>query len=70
MWLLLITQMFPVAVLIVPLDNLLAGLGLLNQPVGLVVTYLTIAVPFCAWIMKGYFDTIPVEIVGLAGWTA
>ncbi|POX40575.1 ABC transporter permease [Streptomyces sp. Ru73] len=62
MWLLLITQMFPVAVLIVPLYNLLAGLGLLNQPAGLVVTYLTIAVPFCAWMMKGFFDTIPVEI--------
>ncbi|MFI7103637.1 sugar ABC transporter permease [Streptomyces sp. NPDC050161] len=62
MWLLLITQMFPVAVLIVPLYNLMATLGLLNQPVGLIVTYLTIAVPFCAWMMKGYFDTIPVEI--------
>lgn len=62
MWLLLITQMFPVAVLIVPLYNLLASMGLLNQPIGLVVTYLTIAVPFCAWMMKGYFDTIPVEI--------
>ncbi|MEW1656492.1 MULTISPECIES: carbohydrate ABC transporter permease [unclassified Streptomyces] len=62
MWLLLITQMFPVAVLIVPLYNLLAGLGLLNQPAGLVLTYLTIAVPFCAWMMKGFFDTIPVEI--------
>ncbi|KUL38738.1 ABC transporter permease [Streptomyces sp. NRRL F-4489] len=62
MWLLLLTQMFPVAVLIVPLYNLLAGLGLLNQPAGLVLTYLTIAVPFCAWMMKGFFDTIPVEI--------
>ncbi|MGH4028818.1 sugar ABC transporter permease [Actinomycetota bacterium Odt1-20B] len=62
MWLLLITQMFPVAVLIVPLYNLLGSLGLLNQPVGLVLTYLTIAVPFSAWMMKGYFDTIPVEI--------
>ncbi|MFB6533550.1 sugar ABC transporter permease [Streptomyces noursei] len=62
MWLLLLTQMFPVAVLIVPLYNLLAALGLLNQPLGLVLTYLTIAVPFCAWMMKGFFDTIPVEI--------
>ncbi|KAA6222281.1 carbohydrate ABC transporter permease [Streptomyces albofaciens JCM 4342] len=62
MWLLLITQMFPVAVLIVPLYNLMASLGLLNQPAGLVITYLTIAVPFCAWMMKGFFDTIPVEI--------
>ncbi|MGC9379930.1 sugar ABC transporter permease [Streptomyces sp. MH13] len=62
MWMLLLTQMFPVAVLIVPLYNLLAGLGLLNQPIGLVVTYFTVAVPFCAWMMKGYFDGIPVEI--------
>ncbi|MEV7415818.1 carbohydrate ABC transporter permease [Streptomyces sp. NPDC089919] len=62
MWTLLITQMFPMAILIVPLYNLMSQLGLLNQPVGLIVTYLTIAVPFCAWMMKGFFDTIPVEI--------
>lgn len=62
MWTLLITQMFPMAILIVPLYNLMGQLGLLNQPLGLVITYLTIAVPFCAWMMKGFFDTIPVEI--------
>lgn len=61
-WVLLITQMFPMAVLIVPLYNTLARLGLLNQPVGLIITYLTVAVPFCAYLLKGYFDTIPVEI--------
>ncbi|MFE7553877.1 sugar ABC transporter permease [Streptomyces gardneri] len=62
MWTLLITQMFPVAVLIVPIYNIMSSMGLLNQPVGLVITYLTIAVPFCAWMMKGFFDTIPREI--------
>ncbi|MCH6159988.1 sugar ABC transporter permease [Streptomyces marispadix] len=62
MWVLLITQMFPMAVLIVPLYNTMASLGLLNQPVGLIVTYLTVAVPFCAWMMKGFFDTVPVDI--------
>ncbi|GAA3370797.1 ABC transporter permease subunit [Streptomyces sannanensis] len=62
MWTLLVTQMFPVAVLIVPIYNIMAGLGLLNEPAGLVITYLTIAVPFCAWMMKGFFDTIPREI--------
>ncbi|WP_442817431.1 sugar ABC transporter permease [Streptomyces sp. NBC_01216] len=62
MWTLLITQMFPVAVLIVPIYNIMSSMGLLNQPLGLVVTYLTIAVPFCAWMMKGFFDTIPREI--------
>ncbi|WP_137232788.1 carbohydrate ABC transporter permease [Streptomyces sp. BPSDS2] len=62
MWTLLITQMFPVAVLIVPIYNIMSTLGLLNQPTGLVITYLTISVPFCAWMMKGFFDTIPREI--------
>ncbi|MCX2967775.1 carbohydrate ABC transporter permease [Streptomyces sp. TRM70308] len=62
LWTLLVTQMFPMAVLIVPLYNLMARMGLLNQPVGLVITYLTIAVPFCAWMMKGFFDTIPISI--------
>ncbi|AXK35364.1 carbohydrate ABC transporter permease [Streptomyces armeniacus] len=62
MWVLLITQMFPMAVLIVPLYNTLATMGLLNQPVGLIITYLTVAVPFCAWMMKGFFDTVPVSI--------
>jgi arabinogalactan oligomer / maltooligosaccharide transport system permease protein len=62
MWTLLVTQMFPVAVLIVPIYNIMAGMGLLNQPAGLVITYLTISVPFCAWMMKGFFDTIPREI--------
>lgn len=62
MWVLLITQMFPMAVLIVPLYNTMASFGLLNQPVGLIITYLTVAVPFCAWMMKGFFDTVPVDI--------
>ncbi|MGC5016576.1 sugar ABC transporter permease [Streptosporangium sp. DT93] len=62
MWMLLVTQMFPVAILIVPLYNLMAGLKLLNQLPGLVIAYMTVAVPFCAWMMKSYFDSIPREI--------
>jgi arabinogalactan oligomer/maltooligosaccharide transport system permease protein len=62
MWMLLVTQMFPVAILIVPIYNLMAGLGLINRLPGLVIAYLTSAVPFCAWMMKGYFDSVPVSI--------
>lgn len=62
MWTFLTTQMFPMAVLIVPLYNLLGELGLLDSYLGLIVTYCTISVPFCAWMLKGYFDTIPHEI--------
>jgi len=62
MWTFLLTQMFPVAVLIVPLYNLLGRLGLIDSYTGLILVYCTIAVPFCAWMLKGYFDTIPREI--------
>jgi arabinogalactan oligomer/maltooligosaccharide transport system permease protein len=62
MWVLLVTQMFPVAVLIVALYNILGGMGLLDSYIGLILTYCSVSVPFCAWMMKGYFDTIPHEI--------
>ncbi|MEU3272468.1 carbohydrate ABC transporter permease [Saccharomonospora sp. NPDC006951] len=62
MWTFLVTQMFPAAVLIVPLYNVLSGLGLLNSYGGLILAGSTIAVPYCAWMLKGYFDTIPVSI--------
>jgi arabinogalactan oligomer/maltooligosaccharide transport system permease protein len=62
LWMLLVTQMVPVAILIVPLYNLMARLNLINQFPGLVIAYLTVAVPFSAWMLKGYFDTIPAEI--------
>ncbi|MYT75090.1 MULTISPECIES: sugar ABC transporter permease [unclassified Streptomyces] len=62
MWVLLVTQMFPVAVLMVPMYAILSDLGLIDTFAGLIIVYLTTAVPYCAWLMKGYFDTIPLEI--------
>lgn len=62
MWVFLVTQMFPSIVLIVPLYLLMAELQLLDNYLGLILAYATTAVPFCAWMMKGYFDTIPKEI--------
>ncbi|MER6914221.1 sugar ABC transporter permease [Streptomyces sp. NPDC000594] len=62
MWTFLVCQMFPVAVLIVPLYNILGTLGLLDSYGGLIITYCSVSVPFCAWMLKGYFDTIPAEI--------
>jgi arabinogalactan oligomer/maltooligosaccharide transport system permease protein len=62
MWVFLVTQMFPSIVLIVPLYLLMAELRLLDNYLGLILAYATTAVPFCAWMMKGYFDTIPKEI--------
>ncbi|GAB4054139.1 ABC transporter permease subunit [Catellatospora paridis] len=58
----LVTQMFPVAVLIVPIYKIMATLGLINTHASLVIAYLTIAVPFCSWMLKGYFDSIPTSL--------
>ena len=58
----LIAQMFPAAILIVPIYNIILHLGLLNQKLGLVLAYCTTAVPFCVWMLKGYFDTIPISL--------
>lgn len=58
----LVTQMFPVAILIVPIYTIMARLGLINTLPSLVIAYLTIAVPFCAWMLKGYFDSIPTSL--------
>lgn len=62
MWSFLVTQMFPVSVLLVPLYNIMSQLDLLDSYQGLIIIYCSTAVPFCAFMMKGYFDTIPVEI--------
>ena len=61
MWVFLLTQMFPVAILIVPIYTIMADLGLINTKASLVIAYLSVAVPFCTWMLRGYFDTIPRE---------
>jgi arabinogalactan oligomer/maltooligosaccharide transport system permease protein len=58
----LITQMFPAAILLVPIYNIIVHLGLLNTKTALVLAYSTTAVPFCVWMLKGYFDTIPISL--------
>jgi len=62
MRLFLLSQMFPGVILIVPLYNLMSKLGLLNQYPGLILAYSTVALPFCVFMLKGFFDTIPIEL--------
>lgn len=59
----LVSQMFPGTLLLVPLYIIIVSwLGLGNSFFGLVLVYSVTAIPFCVWMMKGYFDTIPIEI--------
>jgi arabinogalactan oligomer/maltooligosaccharide transport system permease protein len=62
MQMLLVTQMFPATLMLVPLYSLLQQLGLLDSLGGLVLVYATSSLPFCIWMLKGYFDTIPREL--------
>ncbi|HNX00982.1 MAG TPA: sugar ABC transporter permease [Candidatus Cloacimonadota bacterium] len=56
---LLITQMFPATMLLLPLFIMLSKLHLINSFLGLIIMYSATALPFSIWLMKGYYDTIP-----------
>jgi len=58
----LVIQMFPGAMMLIPLYILLQKLGLLDHLLGLVLIYSTTSIPFCVWTLKGFFDTIPREL--------
>ena len=59
----LVSQMFPGTLLLVPLYIIIVSwLKLGNSFLGLVLVYSVTAIPFCVWMLKGYFDTIPLEI--------
>ena len=58
----LVTQMFPATMLLLPLYIVLIELGLINSYIGIVVIYSATALPFCVWQMKGYYDTIPASL--------
>jgi arabinogalactan oligomer / maltooligosaccharide transport system permease protein len=59
----LVSQMFPGTLLLVPIYIIITQwLGLGNSFIGLVLVYSVTAIPFCVWMLKGYFDTIPIEI--------
>jgi arabinogalactan oligomer/maltooligosaccharide transport system permease protein len=59
----LVSQMFPGTLMLIPLYIILVQwLGLGSTQIGLVLVYATTSIPFCVWMLKGYFDTIPREL--------
>jgi len=58
----LMTQMFPATMLLLPLYVLMRKVQLVDTLAGVVVAYVATALPFCIWTMKGYYDTIPVSL--------
>lgn len=64
---LLVTQMFPATMLLLPLYLILIKLSLINSYLGVVIIYSATALPFCIWQLKGYYDTIPFSLEEAAG---
>lgn len=59
---LLATQMIPASMLMIPIYILAINLGLVGTYSGLVIAYCVTSIPFSVWILKGYYDTIPIDL--------
>jgi multiple sugar transport system permease protein len=58
----LFKYLLPSAMLFVPLYVIVTALGLGNTQQGLILTYLTFTIPFCTWMLMGYFRGMPIEL--------
>ena len=58
----LTTQMFPSVMLYVPYYKLLSMYGLTNSYMGLILVYVASVIPFCTWMMYGFFEAISREL--------
>jgi multiple sugar transport system permease protein len=57
-----VTYLVPGSLLFIPMFQVIYSLGLIDNIVGLMVTYLTFTVPFATWMMIGYFRNVPGEL--------
>ncbi|WEK51446.1 MAG: carbohydrate ABC transporter permease [Candidatus Kaistia colombiensis] len=60
--LMLLTQMFPLVMLIAPIFKILSPLGLTNSLSGLILVYVAFNVPFATFLMQSFFDGIPKDL--------
>jgi arabinogalactan oligomer/maltooligosaccharide transport system permease protein len=59
---LLVTQIFPATMLLLPIFLILVQFKLINTFLGLILVYLVTVLPFCIWQMKTFYDRIPETI--------
>jgi multiple sugar transport system permease protein len=57
-----LTYLVPTTLLFLPLVKVISFLGLFDRLQSLILAYPTFTIPFCTWLMAGFFKTIPVEI--------
>jgi multiple sugar transport system permease protein len=58
----LATQMFPGIVIAIPLFLVMSRIGLVDTYIGLILVYLSFILPIVIWILKGFFESIPLEL--------
>ncbi len=57
-----IVYLVPTTLLFIPMAQVIQRFGLINNPLALIIVYPTFLVPFCTWLLIGYFQTIPREL--------
>ncbi len=57
-----LTYLVPSTLLFIPFSRLISLMGLQNTLVSLVIIYPTFTVPFCTWLLMGFFKTLPKEV--------
>jgi multiple sugar transport system permease protein len=57
-----LAYLVPPSILFIPLAAMVVKLGLFDSPLALILTYPTFLVPFCTWLLIGYFKSIPYEL--------
>ena len=57
-----LTYLVPPTLLFLPLSRIVAELGLQNSMWSLVLVYPTFTIPFCSWLLMGFFKALPREI--------
>lgn len=58
----LLRNMFPAVIFLMPLFIVMRNLGLINTYASLIITYLTFGLPLSIWLLKGFYDNIPIEL--------
>ncbi|RYF72486.1 MAG: carbohydrate ABC transporter permease, partial [Comamonadaceae bacterium] len=57
-----LAYLVPPSILFIPLANVVFNLGLFDTRWALILTYPTFLIPFCTWLLMGYFRSIPAEL--------
>jgi multiple sugar transport system permease protein len=60
-FLILATQFIPAVVIVLPFYLMFRDLGLLDSRTALIIVNLAIVTPFAVWMLKGFFDAVPIE---------